>query len=120
MCAAFEGVAFSLRAGLDTLKAAGRTPATLRFAGGGSSQPWWRKLLCDVLGMPVHGVAIADASVRGAALLAGLGMGHWSTDDLESLLPSAVALDAPEADVRIEQRYGRFLELSGRHRNPSP
>jgi sugar (pentulose or hexulose) kinase len=52
MRAAFEGVAFSLRAGLDALESAGRSVGALRFAGGGSAHPWWRQLLADALRKP--------------------------------------------------------------------
>ncbi|WP_010099925.1 beta-ketoacyl synthase N-terminal-like domain-containing protein, partial [Burkholderia ubonensis] len=55
MRAAFEGVAFALRAGLDAIRAEGaegaerRAVASLRLAGGGSVDPRWRQLLADAL-----------------------------------------------------------------------
>ncbi|WP_369291287.1 xylulokinase, partial [Burkholderia pseudomallei] len=49
MRAAFEGVAFALRAGLDAIRADGSPVRALRLAGGGSVEPRWRQLLADAL-----------------------------------------------------------------------
>ena len=111
MRAAFEGVAFSLRAGLQALQRAGMDPEGLRLAGGGSTQPWWRQLLADVLRKPLYGVETVDASARGAALLAGLAVGHWRAADLESLEPRAALLAAPAASPGLETRYERYAAL---------
>lgn len=75
MRAALEGVAFSLRQGLEAIAATGVTPAALRLAGGGTLEPAWRQLLSDVLQLPLHSVSVSAASARGAAMLAGMGTG---------------------------------------------
>ncbi len=111
MRAAFEGVAFSLRAGLDALERAGKEVTALRLAGGGSAQPWWRQLLADVLRRPLHAVETADASARGAALLAGLATGHWNAGDLERLAPRADQVTKPAASPELEARYDRYAAL---------
>jgi xylulokinase len=83
MRSALEGVAFSLRQGLDAIVATGITPTHLRLAGGGTLEPEWRQLLADVLQLPLHRVSISAASARGAAILAGIGIG-LTVDDLLS------------------------------------
>jgi xylulokinase len=65
----FEGVAFSMRDGLDALRAAGHTIDTALLAGGGSTVGWWQRLLADALDIPLVPHSVADASARGAALL---------------------------------------------------
>ena len=60
MRAAFEGVAFSLRAGKDALLRAGHRIAALHLASGGSVHPWWRQLLAEALGMPLLSTATGD------------------------------------------------------------
>lgn len=65
----FEGVAFSMRDGLDALRAAGHDIDTALLAGGGSTASWWRQLLADALGIPLTPHSASDASARGAALL---------------------------------------------------
>ena len=48
--AAFEGVAFALREGLEALEEAGVQAPELKIAGGGALRASWRQLLADVLG----------------------------------------------------------------------
>ena len=70
--AAFEGVAHAVRHARDALAAEGRAGSgPLRLLGGGSLRPGYRQLLADVLGEALDLLAVADASARGAALLAG-------------------------------------------------
>jgi len=72
--AVFEGVAFSvLEAALCLPEYAGASQVLL--AGGGSTDPRWRQLLADVIGRPLLVLPAADASARGAALLAAAAAG---------------------------------------------
>jgi xylulokinase len=65
----FEGVACSMRDGLDALRTAGHDIDVALLAGGGSKAGWWRQLLADALDIPLIPHAISDASARGAAIL---------------------------------------------------
>lgn len=62
MRAAFEGVAFSLRAGLDAIRASGATVTSLKLAGGGSVDARWRQLLADALDAELHAVDCPNAA----------------------------------------------------------
>lgn len=111
--AAFEGVAFSLRDGLGVLQDLGHDAGRLRLAGGGSLEPAWRQLLADVLGRPLHAVAVPAASARGAALLAGLATGKVAGfERVAALAPATgpVALPAG-AHPALEDAYRRFRGL---------
>lgn len=72
--AALEGVAFSIRDGLEALEAAtGENPDSLRLAGGGSADPRWREMLASVLGKRLDILpesVSANASSVGAAYIA--------------------------------------------------
>ncbi len=114
--AALEGVAFALREGLESLEAAGISAPELRLAGGGSTRDPWRHLLADVLGRPLlllPGDVSANASARGAALLAGIGSGvYGSTEET-----SALAVE-PEREIRpgdesssYEAAYAAYREI---------
>ncbi|WP_175733620.1 xylulokinase [Burkholderia ambifaria] len=113
MRAAFEGVAFALRAGLDAIRDA--NPAdpvtTLRLAGGGSVDPRWRQLLADALGASLDAVDCPNAATRGAALLAGVAIGHWREDALRTLAPTASPVAAPRDDRALAARHARFVDL---------
>ncbi|MEN2474636.1 xylulokinase [Burkholderia sp. GS2Y] len=116
MRAAFEGVAFALRAGLDAIRDADRGDpvTTLRLAGGGSVDPRWRQLLADALGASLHAIDCPNAATRGAALLAGVAIGHWQEAALHALAPSASPVAAPRDDRLLAARYARFIDLYAR------
>ncbi|WP_419685205.1 xylulokinase [Burkholderia theae] len=116
MRAAFEGVAFALRAGLDAIRDADRGDpvTTLRLAGGGSVDPRWRQLLADALGASLHAIDCPNAATRGAALLAGVAIGHWREAALHALAPSASPVAAPRDDRLLAARYARFIDLYAR------
>ncbi|WNC90425.1 FGGY family carbohydrate kinase [Paraburkholderia sp. FT54] len=114
MRAAFEGVAFSLRAGLDAVRASGATVTALKLAGGGSVDARWRQLLADALNAELHAVDCPNAAPRGAAILGGLASGHWHARDLAALAPGATRVAGPQGDAALAERYARFLDLYGR------
>jgi xylulokinase len=72
----FEGVAFALADGVNALVDAGHTVDRALLAGGGSTAHWWRQLLADGLNRELTPHDAADASVRGAGLLAWSTIGH--------------------------------------------
>jgi xylulokinase len=116
MRAAFEGVAFSLRAGLDAVRANANAGSiagirTLRLAGGGSIDPRWRQMLADALDADLQAVDSPNAATRGAALLGGLAVGHWHAADLAKLAPSALPVATPRADKALAERHARFIDL---------
>ncbi|WP_233831926.1 xylulokinase [Paraburkholderia sp. ZP32-5] len=115
MRAAFEGVAFSLRAGLDAIRASGAPVSALKLAGGGSVDARWRQLLADALDVELHAVDCPNAAPRGAAILGGVACGHWRiSDDLAALAPGATRVAGPRGDASLAQRYARFIDLYGR------
>ncbi|MDN7655284.1 xylulokinase [Burkholderia multivorans] len=113
MRAAFEGVAFALRAGLDAIRDANRDDpvASLRVAGGGSVDPRWRQLLADALGASLDALECPNAATRGAALLAGLAIGHWNESALPALAPAASPVAVPRDDRALATRHARFVDL---------
>jgi xylulokinase len=101
--AVLEGVAFGLRDGLDLMVAAGMpAPATIRASGGGIASPLWRQILADVLDAEIATVNTTEGAAFGAAILAAVGVGWFSSVEAatESLVrPTVVA--APGADVAM-------------------
>ena len=79
--AILEGVAFSLRDTL-TIFAEMEVPVdTIRLGGGGSRGPLWRQIQADTYGREVEILAADEGAAYGAALLAGVGVGAWSSVD---------------------------------------
>lgn len=130
MRAAFEGVAFALRAGLDAVRstheaAAGgtrdaRSVPALKLAGGGSVDARWQQLLADTLDADLYAIDCPNAAARGAAMLGGLACGHWRMSDLAALAPAATRVASPREDAALAQRYARFIDLYGRVRTWFP
>ena len=70
----YEGIAYSLRDCLETLRAKVGHIESARLTGGGVQSAVWRQILADVLALELELPSSADASY-GAALIAGIGVG---------------------------------------------
>ena len=58
---------------------AGQMPAALRVDGGMVGNDWLMQFLADTLDIPVERPAVTETTALGAACLAGLGAGLWSS-----------------------------------------
>ncbi|MFQ3565792.1 MAG: xylulokinase [Aggregatilineales bacterium] len=78
--AVLEGVAFGLRDAFELIAAAG-LPAELqvRVSGGGAKSRLWRQILADILNAPLMTTSTTEGAAYGAALLAAVGAGVYST-----------------------------------------
>lgn len=85
--ATLEGVALQVADLIDAAAAdAGTRLQTLRVDGGMARNAWFLQRQADVLGLPVVQSGTSEATALGAAYLAGLGAGVWSSiDDLRCL-----------------------------------
>ncbi|MDQ3800526.1 MAG: xylulokinase [Acidobacteriota bacterium] len=79
--AILEGVAFSLRDSIEIFKELSIPVGAIRLGGGGARSPLWRQIQADVYGQPVETIAAEEGAAYGAALLAGVGAGAWTTID---------------------------------------
>ncbi len=70
--ALFRSVALSIKVGLESFPHH-LTIAAIDFAGGGSTHPLWRQMIANALNKPLNCLDEVNLSVKGAALLAGLG-----------------------------------------------
>ena len=78
--AVLEGVAYSARLVFESLEASGRqAPLIIHHSGGGSRSDLWCQIRSDVLGKALKRTATSDAGVLGAALMAGVGVGLFSS-----------------------------------------
>lgn len=77
--AVMEGVAFSLRDCLELVKALGVSMGEVRVSGGGARSALWRQIIADVLGTPLVMLKVAEGPAYGAALLAGVGTGVFTS-----------------------------------------
>jgi xylulokinase len=87
-----EGVAYSARLVFESLaQSAGREAEVIHHAGGGAASGLWCQIRADVLGKPLRRAAMLEAGVLGAALMAGVGIGVFSS--LKEAVRSFVPFD---------------------------
>ncbi len=77
--AVLEGVAFSLRDSLEIFKETGAKIEKIRLGGGGAKSPLWQQIQADVYNKEVEILEADEGSAFGAAILAGVGAGAWSS-----------------------------------------
>jgi len=109
-----EGVAHNARWLLEeSEKFLGSSLGELRGVGGGAQSDLWCQIHADVMNRPIHRIeAPLMATVRGAALFAGVSLGLISTDDIASLVPvERVFRPDPSTRHVYDAMYAEFLKL---------
>lgn len=75
-----ENTALVTKGHLDLVyEAVGKKPNEIVFAGGAAKSPLWCQILADVLGLSVKVPVVKEATALGAAILAGYGVGIYSS-----------------------------------------
>ena len=77
--AVMEGVAYSLKDTFTLFAELGIPVASIRLGGGGARGALWRQIQADVYGQAVERLEAEEGGAFGAALLAGTGVGAWSS-----------------------------------------
>ncbi len=77
--AVMEGVSYGLRDSLEILKSMEISIGNVRANGGGAKSEVWRQITADIFGFPLSTIAIDEGPALGAALLAGVGTGTYSS-----------------------------------------
>jgi xylulokinase len=112
--AVLEGVAFGLRDGLDLMIGAGlEPPSQIRASGGGIRSILWRQILADTLEAEIAVVPTDEGAAFGAAVLAGVGAGWFTTvDEAGAAMVRVEPVSAPGDSVEA-YRMGhlRYQEL---------
>ncbi len=108
--ATIEGIGFELRQILDVFRAAGGARPPLAIVGGISESAPVRRLLAEILGMPVAPVAEGAATtVRGAAMLGALALGIATPEDTGRWVELGRDVEPPgEMDPRLARARRGF------------
>ncbi len=112
--AVMEGVTFALA---DCLALMPETPTQVIASGGATASPAWLQIQADVFNRPIHVVGGEHHACVGAALLAGVGSGvYTSVADACSRLPPAreVAVPSTQTVAFYAQCRAHYSELYGR------
>lgn len=99
--ATLEGVAFQVADLIEAAaKDAGQPLNELRVDGGMAANAWFMQCQANILGLPVAVSHDREATARGAAYLAGLHVGVWSSEDQLRQL----AADAPRFNPNLAEK----------------
>ncbi len=118
--AILEGVAYSLRDGLEIFRQMGVPSEQVRASGGGGRSPLWRQIQADVFNREMVTINATEGSAYGAALLAAAGTGGFPS--VEQACRSCISVtDRCEPDSHrarlYEEYYAIYRDLYGRLRD---
>jgi xylulokinase len=101
--ALIEGVAYSQKDGLDLVTALGANVASIRASGGGARSRLWRQILADVFAEPVVTMASDEGSALGAAILAMVATGEYSSvlESCRAIVRERDILEPREEEAKI-------------------
>jgi len=112
--AILEGVAFSLRDSFTLFAEMGVPVRNIRLGGGGARSPLWRQIQADVYGREVEVLEAEEGAAYGAAILAGVGAGVWSSVDTAcSEVVKVAQRVAPQPAVveRMNASYAAYCRI---------
>ena len=109
--AVLEGVAFAIRDSVEVAKSLGIPLTSSMLCGGGAKSPLWRKILANVLNMPLTIPASEQGPGMGGAMLAMVACGAYGSvaEVCQKLVTvSQTVSPDPEIAARYEARYRQF------------
>jgi len=115
-----EGVIFSLRDVTEVIKEMGVPLNQIRTSGGGALSKLWRQIQADVFNSEVFTMShSAEGGAYGAALVAGVGIGIWSTieDAVKELKVETRSVPIPENVSVYDGLFQVYRKLYGALKN---
>jgi len=111
--AILEGVAFSLRDTLTIFEEMQVPVDTIRLGGGGARSALWRQIQADVYGHAVETVEAEEGAAYGAALLAGIDGGFWSSVDeaCAAIVRVQQSIEPGAATSLMNERYQTYQKI---------
>ena len=112
--AILEGVAFGLRDCIDVARVLGMKLEKAKLCGGGAKSPLWRKMLAAILNLQIEIVKSEEGPGYGAAILAAVGCGEFSSvKEATDRLVKVVEVIKPEPELveKYNKQYEKFRKL---------
>ncbi|MBE0698075.1 MAG: xylulokinase [Anaerolineaceae bacterium] len=114
--AVMEGVVFALKHGLGLMESLGTPIDRLILTGGGTRHPLWLQLQADIFNRPVFISEIQEATARGAAVLAGVGIGVYANaaDGIVNTVREPVpgAVPDPSRTMKYQAAFEEYTSLA--------
>ncbi len=112
--AMLEGVTFALRDCLEAAKKNGAVIPRTKLCGGGAKSKLWRKIVANVMNLPVDIPQTEQGPGFGAAMLAMVGCGEYQTvQEAADAIVRVKETVLPDSDIaaQYEERYRHFTKL---------
>jgi xylulokinase len=112
--AVLEGVAYSLKDTFTLFAELNIPVSRIRLGGGGARGPLWRQIQAGIYGRAVEVLTAEEGGAFGAALLAGVGAGHWADLDeaCEQAIEVARRIEPVAADLKAYRAgYAQWRKL---------
>ncbi|MBO4903249.1 MAG: xylulokinase [Lachnospiraceae bacterium] len=112
--AVLEGVAFGIRDSFEVARSLGIRIEKTKICGGGAKSPLWRKIMANVLGIPVETIESEEGPGYGGAVLAAVGCGVYaSVEEAADKLVKVTGAEVPDPALvaKYEERYAKFKKL---------
>ena len=112
--AVLEGVAFALRDCVEIAKSSGVKIEATKICGGGGKSKIWRKIVANVLGIPVFRPQIEEGPAYGGAILAMVGCGEYASvlEATSTLIKTKdVTEPSDELVAKYNEKYEAFKKL---------
>ena len=108
--AVLEGVAFALRDSFEIAKSLGVEVERTRINGGGAKSPLWCNIVANILNVKVDKINSKEGPAFGAAILAAVGCGQYSTVE-EATEKLIKVVSTVEQDPQIVELYNKKYEV---------
>ena len=112
--AVLEGVAFAFRDALEVAKELGIDLKRTRICGGGAKSALWRKIMANVLNLPVDMIESEQGPGLGGAMLAAVGCGEYaSVEAAADAIVRVVGTVEPDPALaaKYDAKYWTFRKL---------
>ncbi|MBQ7596087.1 MAG: xylulokinase, partial [Clostridia bacterium] len=112
--AVLEGVAFAIRDNFEIAKALGIDIKKSKLCGGGAKSPLWRKIIANVLNIPLEIPQAEEGPGYGGAMLAMTGCGEYKDVNAcaDALVDTKDVIMPDEAiALRYEMQYNKFSQI---------
>ncbi|MDL2236273.1 hypothetical protein LJC56_00350 [Christensenellaceae bacterium OttesenSCG-928-K19] len=105
-----EGCMYEMREIVETMEQAGIDIKELNITGGASKSATWRQIMADILNIPLKMLVVSDATVLGAAILAGYGCGMFKTpqEGAERMVKFSEKVTPIKENV---EKYNRYYQV---------
>ena len=77
--ATLEALGYNIRENLALLRRSGFLIESVRSIGGAAKSDFWSQMVADITGVPIERPVVAEAAVVGAAMIAAVGNGAFSS-----------------------------------------